>query len=112
MDIDMKSWRFDIINAILEIEDFIPDQSFDFNDYKRDLRTHRAVERNIEIIREAVHRLLQKDDGIALTHARKIVDTRNRIIHGYDSVSDEVIWGIIHIHLPVLKSEASSLLNN
>lgn len=112
MDIDMKSWLFDIINAIQEIEGFIPDQSFDFNAYKRDLRTRRAVELNIEIIGEAVHRLLQKDDGIALTHARKIVDTRNRIIHGYDSVSDEVIGGIINIHLPVLKSEASILLNN
>lgn len=111
MDIDTKSWLYDIINAIQEIEEFLSDDQYDFDAYKKDLRTRRAVERNIEITGEAVQRLLQKNPSTGLTHARKIVDTRNRIIHGYDSVSDEVIWSIIHSHLPLLKSEAAKLLN-
>ena len=41
---------------------------------------------------------------IEITNSRKIVDVRNRIIHGYDSVSDEIIWGIVIRHLPVLKT--------
>ncbi|WP_423803168.1 DUF86 domain-containing protein [Paraflavisolibacter caeni] len=45
-----------------------------------------------------------------LSNARKIVGTRNRIIHGYDTVSDEVIWGIIKNHLPILKQEVEQLL--
>ena len=39
----------------------------------------------------------------------KIVDTRNRIIHGYDSVSDDVIWGILIRHIPILQTEIQQL---
>jgi uncharacterized protein with HEPN domain len=69
------------------------------------------VERNVEIIGEAMNRILQKDNSIELSNSRKIVDTRNRIIHGYDSVSDDIIWTIVISHLPVLKSEVEKLLN-
>jgi len=69
------------------------------------------VERNIEIIGEAMNRIVQKNSTIELSNSRKIVDTRNRIIHGYDSVSDDIIWTIIVSHLPTLKSEVEKLLN-
>ena len=39
-----------------------------------------------------------------------IVDARNRIIHGYDSISDETIWGIVVKHIPLLKEEVQALL--
>ena len=45
-----------------------------------------------------------------ILNARKIVDTRNRIIHGYDSVSDEIIWGIVINHIPILQNEVKGLL--
>lgn len=110
MDIEVKSWLFDIHKAILEIDSFIVDMREDFTSYQNDLKTRRAVERNIEIIGEAMARILQKDASIQLSNARKIVDTRNRIIHGYDSVSDEIIWGIVTGHLPALKEEVASML--
>lgn len=69
------------------------------------------MERNVEIIGEAMNRILQKDNSIELSNSRKIVDTRNRIIHGYDSVSDDIIWGIVTLHFPILKSEVEKLLN-
>ena len=69
------------------------------------------MERNIEIIGEAMNRIVQKNSTIELSNSRKIVDTRNRIIHGYDSVSDDIIWTIIVSHLPTLKSEVEKLLN-
>jgi uncharacterized protein with HEPN domain len=56
-------------------------------------------------------RILQRDNTIELSNSRKIVDTRNRIIHGYDTVSDDIIWGIVINHLPTLKSEIETLLN-
>jgi len=46
---------------------------------------------------------------IEITNSRKIVDTRNRIIHGYDSVSDEIVWGIVINHLPILQKEVQVL---
>lgn len=110
MDNETKTWLYDILNAIIEIESFFEDTPKIFAAYQTDLRTKRAVERNIEIIGEALSRILKHDETIAISNSRKIVDTRNRIIHGYDSVSDEVIWGIVIKHLLILKSEVETLL--
>jgi len=110
MDNDIKAWLYDILNAIMEIESFFDDSSKEFVKYQKDLRTKRAVERNIEIIGEALGRILKRDETIIITNARKIVDTRNRIIHGYDAVSDDVIWGIVIRHLPILQREVEILL--
>ena len=57
-----------------------------------------------------MNRIIIKDASINISNARKIVDTRNRIIHGYDSVSDEIIWGIVINHIPILQTEVKSLL--
>ncbi len=110
MDIEIKAWLYDILNAINEIDSFFADTTKDFYTYQNDIRIRRAVERNIEIIGEAVNRILQSDNVIDLSNSRKIVDTRNRIIHGYDSVSDNIIWSIVITHLPILKSEVEILL--
>jgi uncharacterized protein with HEPN domain len=110
MDNDIKAWLYDILNAIVEIESFFSNRHKKFEIYQNDLRTKRAVERNIEIIGEALSRILNRDKTIIITNSRKIVDTRNRIIHGYDSVSDDIIWGIIINHLAILKAEIEELL--
>ena len=110
MDNQTKAWLFDILNAIMVIESYFINVPKDFSSYKNDLRTRRAVERNIEIIGEALNRVITNNSSIDITNARKIVDTRNRIIHGYDSVSDEIIWGIVISHIPVLQIEVESLL--
>ena len=110
MDNEIKTWLFDVLNAIMEIDSFFIDVPKEFTTYKNDLRTRRAVERNIEIIGEAWSRVIIRDDSINITNARKIVDTRNRIIHGYDSVSDEIIWGIIINHIPLLQTEVQILI--
>ena len=111
MNTESKTWLYDILNAINEIESFFADRPKDFIVYQKDIRTKRAVERNIEIIGEAMNRILNSDPEIELSNARKIVDTRNRIIHGYDTVSDEIIWGVTIKHLPILKAEIEELLN-
>jgi uncharacterized protein with HEPN domain len=109
MDIEIKSWLYDIQNAILEIESFLNDLP-DFNAYSQDVKTKRAVERNLEIIGEAMNRITKKNPAITFTNSRKIIDTRNRIIHGYDSVSDEVLWSIIMNQLPILKEEIKNYI--
>jgi uncharacterized protein with HEPN domain len=111
MENDIKAWLYDILNAIMEIDSFFIDRKKEFANYEADLRTKRAIERNIEIIGEAMNRVLRKDETITITNSRKLVDVRNRIIHGYDSVSDDVIWGIVIRHLPILKTEIEKLLN-
>ena len=111
MDNEIMTWLFDINSAITEIDGFFEEGKKMFENYRQDLKTKRAVERNLEIIGEAVKRILEKYKDIELTNARKIIDTRNRIIHGYDTISDDVIWGIIINHLPKLKIEVEELMN-
>ncbi len=65
----------------------------------------RAVEREIEIIGEAIHRARKVDPELQIEHARRIVDARNRVIHGYDKIDDVIIWGIVMNYLPKLQAE-------
>ena len=111
MDNDIKTWLYDILSSINEIESYYVDTPKIFEAYENDLRTKRAIERNIEIIGEAMSRILKQSPKIEISNSRKIVDVRNRIIHGYDSVSDDVIWGIIVKNLPVLQQEVEKLIN-
>lgn len=111
MDNNIKTWLFDILSSINEIESYFVNQSMQFQNYQKDLRTKRAVERNIEIIGEGMNRILKENSEIQISDSRKIVAVRNRIIHGYDSVSDEVIWGIVIKQLPILKAEVEKMLS-
>lgn len=98
-----------IEQSILEIYEFLPEER-NFFTFQKDLKTRKAVERNIEIIGEAMDRILKEDPDIKITDSRRIVDTRNRIIHGYDTVSDDVIWLIVNRYLPILEKEVKELL--
>lgn len=111
MDEKVYVWLYDMLNAIVEIESFFEEEVIEFEIYERDLKTKRAVERNIEIIGEAMNRILQVEPAIALSNTRQMVNTRNRIIHGYDTVSDEIIWSIVFQHLPLLKTEIQIFLS-
>ncbi|MFN6377776.1 MAG: DUF86 domain-containing protein [Flavobacteriales bacterium] len=109
MDDYIYAWLYDIKTSIEEIESYFPSGKI-FHHYHEDLKTKRAVERNIEIIGEAMSRILKIEPQIKISNSRKIVDARNKIIHGYDEISDDVIWGIVVNNLPILKSEVESLL--
>ncbi|MBK6858915.1 MAG: DUF86 domain-containing protein [Saprospiraceae bacterium] len=110
MENDIKVWLNDIKQAIQEIYQFQPDKK-NFLKFQKDLKTKRAIERNIEIIGEAVNRILKVKPEFQLTNTRKIVDTRNRISHGYDSVSEDIVWSIIVRDIPNLEKEIEQLLN-
>jgi len=111
MNPEIKTWLFDILQSIDEIESYYADRPKIFAEYQKDIRTKRAIERNIEIIGEAVNRILKKDKNFELNNAKQIVGTRNRIVHGYDRVSDDMIWSIVINHLQKLKTEVEGFLN-
>lgn len=109
MDIKIQAYLSDIKTSIDEIFDFLRDQR-DFTEYRNDLKTKKAVERNLEIIGEAMNRILKIDHEFPIQHAKKIIGTRNRIIHAYDAISDEVIWTIVVRELPMLKNQIDTYL--
>ena len=80
-DVEIKSWLFDILQSISEIEGYF-DENYIFEMYFNDIKTKRAVERDLEIIGEAVNRIIKKEADFPLTNAYQIIGTRKRIIHG------------------------------
>lgn len=110
MDNKLNAWLEDISRSIKEIYEFLPENR-DFFEFQKDLKTKKAVERNIEIIGEAVNRIMNyKNSDIEVQNARQIIGTRNRIAHEYDAISDEVIWTIIVRELPKLNEEIKKLI--
>jgi uncharacterized protein with HEPN domain len=107
---DIKIYLKDIEQSVSEIFGFLPEKR-NFFEFRKDIKTRKAVERNIEIIGEAMSRILKIDPDFPIDASRKIVDTRNRIIHGYDSVSEDVLWLIIVNYLPNLEKQVKELLS-
>ncbi|MCK4664492.1 MAG: DUF86 domain-containing protein [Bacteroidales bacterium] len=109
MNHEIKAWLEDIKRSIDEIHEFLPKKR-DFFQFNKDLKTQKAVERNLEIIGEALNRILKVEPDIKITDSRKIVDTRNRIIHGYNSVTSDILWLIISKSLPKLQEDIANLM--
>lgn len=109
MQLEVITYLFDIQESIHSIDDYIGPTK-DFNIYLGDKKLRRAVERELEIIGEATKRILSIDAEVAISDARRIVNLRNFVIHGYDRLDDTVIWGIITRDLPKLKAQVEVLL--
>ena len=81
MDNEIKTWLYDVLQSITEIESYFENKPKKFEDYLKDIKTKRAVERDIEIIGEAINRIVKKDSKLEIENAQKIIGTRNRIAH-------------------------------
>ena len=106
-----KKLLFDILTSINNIDNYIGKKKV-FDDYENNPMLQDAVERNIEIIGEAMNKLLLIEPQINISNSRRIVDARNKIIHGYDEIENAQIWGIIINSLPVLKNEVTKYLKD
>lgn len=106
----INAYLYDILKAIEEIDSFLEGRPKLFSDYQTDIKTKRAIERNIEIIGEAVNRILKEDPNFQIDNARNIIGTRNRIIHSYDNIADDMIWSIVINSLPKLQNEVKNKL--
>jgi uncharacterized protein with HEPN domain len=112
MDELTLKYLFDVKIAIEEIESFFQLVPKSYLEYQKNQILKRAIERNLEIIGEAINQISRNDPSINISNAQRIIGLRNQIIHGYDSISDEIIWGVIIKHLPVLKSEIEHHISN
>ena len=108
MKLEINKYLSDIDFAIDLIEKFV--ENLEFTQYQIDIKTKSAVERQLGIIGEAVnkYRKISKTD---LSSSKEIVAFRNRIIHAYNNIEDEIVWAILKNHLPKLKEEVNTLLN-
>ena len=83
----------DIQSIIQEIELVKTKTNNNFTSFQSDIILQRAVERDLEIIGEAIRKIMEIDPEIKITSAKNIIGLRNIISHAYDSVEPEIIWG-------------------
>ena len=112
MDRRLKAHLFDINTAIDEIYSFFEQVPKRFDEYQKNLMLRRAVERNIGIIGEAINKIDKEYPEVTVSNVRAIVATRNRVIHDYAAVTDDVIWKIVINDLPKLKTEVDILMDS
>lgn len=112
MDERILKWLYDIKISIAEIDGFFNEGKKDFFEYQKNLMLKRAIERNLEIIGEAINRIITRDEKFTskITKSKSIIGLRNQVIHAYDAISDEYIWSILTNHLPKLNNEISELI--
>lgn len=112
MDSRIQKYLNDIIDSIEEIDEASIRFGKSYAVFDQDVVFRKFVERNLEIIGEAMNRILKIDPSISITSARKVVDTRNYVIHAYDSLKADILWAIVINHLPLLKAEVSRLIES
>ncbi len=107
---NVRKLLFDVQQAADLISSFVRGKSF--KDYQQDTMPQSAVERQFEIIGEAMRQAIQIDATLEdrVTAARRIIDFRNRLAHGYSEISAKVVWGIIERNLPLLSKEVQELV--
>ncbi len=110
MDESIKKYLEDMLQAIFEIEMAEDRFGRQYEIFENDIVFRKFVERNIEILGEAMNRILKIKPEINITSARKIVDTRNYVIHAYDSLKPDILWAIVINHIPRLKADILNIL--
>lgn len=96
--------------ACEDVELFFTDYPNRFDVFSNDRLMIRAVERSVEIMGEAINRILKRDPEFCLPNARAIVQTRNRVIHSYEKVENEFLWVLVKRHIPELKKDVDAIL--
>jgi len=107
---DIRTYLFDIAQACVLLGQFTAGKTF--ADYATEPLLRSAVERQFEIIGEALNQALHLDPSLAarISDAGRIIAFRNRLIHAYASIADEVVWGVLETNLPTLQREVDALL--
>jgi uncharacterized protein with HEPN domain len=107
---DPRSFLFDIQRACQLITEFTSGMTLP--EYAADLKTRSAVERQLEIVGEAIGQMLKLFPEMReeVPQAPRIIAFRNYLIHGYASVSNQVVWGILESDLPELATKIEEIL--
>ena len=106
-----KKFLYDIRKACEHLAEFATGKTF--ADYAADALLRSAVERQFEIIGEALSQAIKLEPDLAdsISEARRIISFRNILIHGYAAVSNEVVWDVLQKDLPTLRRQVDELLS-
>ena len=111
MDEFIAVYLYDVKRAIEEVESYFIGYPMRYDVFEKDYLRRSAVERKAEIMGEAINRILKIPRDFPLPNAKAIINTRNRIIHGYDSVKPEFLWSLVIRHIPNLKKDVEQIIS-
>jgi uncharacterized protein with HEPN domain len=111
MNDEIRKNLIDILQAAEEIQHFT--QGMDLKAYHDSPVTQRAVERDFEIIGEALNRIKKIDEDLIekVSEHHRIIGFRNILIHGYDIIDEKIVWNAVENHLPILLKEIKEILD-
>ncbi len=112
MQLEAKKYLFDMRHACARIAEFTTGKSY--VDYGRDAMLRAAMERQFEIVGEALGRLasIAADVAERITDNGRIIAFRNILVHAYAQIDDRLVWGVVETNLPTLRAEIDTLLEN
>jgi uncharacterized protein with HEPN domain len=107
---EIRKYLFDMWQACELLAQFSCGKTL--NDYSSDALLRSAIERQFEIVGEALSQAIKLDPDLAhqISHSGRIIAFRNRLIHAYAALSNEVVWGVLEGNLPKLRGEIQQLL--
>jgi len=110
MRLESKKYLFNVRQASELVMQFV--ESKTFRDYSDNPLLRSGVERQLMVIGEALNRLVKIDTKLMqkISDYKKIISFRNIIVHGYDIIDDETVWGVVTSSLPRLHQEVVALL--
>jgi uncharacterized protein with HEPN domain len=111
MRLESKKYLYDIARAAASALSFVSGKSF--ANYAADAMLCSAVERQLEIVGEALAQLARTDPATAskISEYQRIIAFRNILIHGYAEIDHRIVWNVLELKLPVLRHEAEALLS-
>jgi uncharacterized protein with HEPN domain len=109
LPLEIRKYVYDIQQACELLSEFTAGKTLD--DYTANAMLRSAVERQFEIIGEALNQMLRRDPALTprISDHQRIIAFRNRLIHGYADIDYEVVWGILTSSLPNLRREIDAL---
>jgi uncharacterized protein with HEPN domain len=107
---EAQKYLYDIREACRKLEEFTKKCSLE--DYLADEMLQSAVERQFEVVGEALSQLRKIDASLtaSIPDCRRIIAFRNILIHGYATIRHDTVWGVVQSDLPVLSRHIRKLL--
>ena len=108
---EVKKRLYDAWSACQAVEEFTAGKTL--TDYREDLLLRSAVERQLEIVGEALGQAAEVTEALSeeVPDLSDIISFRNRIAHGYDSLDHEIVWDIVQKNVPRLRMQLEELLD-
>ena len=107
---DPKKYLYDIVNCCEFILEFTGNKTVE--DYKNDRAFRSALERELQIIGEAMLKMdsISPQTAAKISQHRSIIGFRHVLVHGYDSLDPDTVWNVVETKLPILFEQSRNLL--